>query len=146
MQRYLNQSREVLSIFINHVERNKGRKEIRQAVVTEKRQSRKVGSFQTLCFLTQYLKASTLDFFFPPFKLPSMLHISNSLCSRFYLVKASTFFFFPPFKLPSTLHISNSLSLSLDSHFYLVTQKSLNASPFFFLFFFFSFFQTGLNV
>ena len=124
MQRYLNQSREVLSIFINRVERNKGRKEIRQAAVTKKRQSRKVGSFQTLCFLTQYLKASTLEFFFPlPLSFPlryifqtlSLLtflagHAKNPERFPFYFI----FYFFLPNRLERQVFlISFSFKLNL---------------------------------
>ena len=52
-----------------------------------------MGSFQTLCFLKQYLKASTFLFLFPPFKLPSTLHISKPWTQCFKTLNASLFFF-----------------------------------------------------
>ena len=109
MQRYLNQSRQLLSIFIHCVERNKAMKEIRQAAVTVKWQSRKVGgqsrkmgSFQTLCFLMQEgfnVSFLFLFLFSPPFKLPSTLQSSKSLSPHVFIwshktLKVSTFFIF----------------------------------------------------
>ena len=49
-----------------------------------------MGSFQTLHYLKQYLKAST---FFPPFKLPSTLHISKPWTQYFKTLNASLFFY-----------------------------------------------------
>ena len=108
MQTYLNQSRQVLSVFIHCVEMNKGRKEIRQVAVIAKRQSRKVGSFQTLCFLTQEGFNLFFFFFLPPFKLLSTLQSSNSLSPHVSIWSRKTlndstffsfFFFLSSFKL-----------------------------------------------